>query len=195
MLDCMHLVPPPLVDCTNALYQTKMKSFTRSMLEFIQPMKVRLSNFIIIRFSNCTIIGSISSAQISYDKETSTLTCTSTGGPATTVTWSKDGNPVQVDGQTLQQVQEVMDTSSATYQSRLTIVNKGSNLSGSYKCTVTNARGNISSGNIPVTGNECLNMACTVWIIVFYNQILGPLTHCQNLIQLQSPFICAKRKI
>ena len=61
-----------------------------------------------------------------------TLTCISTGGPATTITWTRDG--VVATGITSQ---TVVDQQTATYHNTLTVTGK---LPGNYQCNVTNAR-------------------------------------------------------
>ena len=62
-----------------------------------------------------------------------TLTCVSTGGPATTVTWTRDG--VGVAGVTSQ---TVISMATVTYNNTLTVTGR---LLGNYECTVTNDRG------------------------------------------------------
>ena len=54
-----------------------------------------------------------------YNRSTLTLTCTSSGGPATTVTWKKNGAVVEVDGTTYHQSQGVVNTTAATYDNIL----------------------------------------------------------------------------
>ena len=61
-----------------------------------------------------------------------TLTCISTGGPATTVSWTLDG--AAVSGATSQ---TVVDQQTATYHNTLTVTGR---LPGIYQCNVTNAR-------------------------------------------------------
>ena len=73
------------------------------------------------------------------------LTCISIGGPATTVTWRKDGVVIPPNA-TYQQTKRVIDNSTSTYQTVLTIdpsVGR-SGIVGTYNCTVENARGESS---------------------------------------------------
>ena len=79
---------------------------------------------------------------VTFDRESRTLTCTSTGGPATTVTWTKDG-AVITPNTTHQQTQMIVDTVGGIYQNTLTIAQSvtGENLYGLYSCTVENSRG------------------------------------------------------
>ena len=71
-----------------------------------------------------------------------TLTCISTGGPATTVTWTRDS--VTVTGRT------VLDNPvTAQYTHTLTVTGR---LSGLYTCTVANNKPSSASANINVAG-------------------------------------------
>ena len=60
-----------------------------------------------------------------------TLTCTSTGGPATTVIWTLDGSPQ--NGGTSQ----ITNQSTATYSNSLTVTGRST---GNYQCSVSNDR-------------------------------------------------------
>ena len=80
--------------------------------------------------------------ELTFDRESRTLTCTSTGGPATTVTWTKDG-AVITPSTTHQQTQMIVDSVEGTYKNTLTIAQSvaGDNLYGLYSCMVENSRG------------------------------------------------------
>ena len=71
-----------------------------------------------------------------------TVTCTSTGWPATQVIWSKDGNILNTGGSnTIYQV--IMDRDNSVYQNVLFIqTNSLSELIGTYKCEVKTIRHN-----------------------------------------------------
>ena len=86
--------------------------------------------------------GAPNVAELTFDRESRTLTCTSTGGPATTVTWTKDG-AVITPSTTHQQTQMIVDTVEGIYQNTLTIAQSvtGDNLYGLYSCMVENSRG------------------------------------------------------
>ena len=61
-----------------------------------------------------------------------TLTCVSTGGPATTVNWTRDGGPVAgITSQT------VINLITATYHNTLTVTGREP---GNYMCSVANVR-------------------------------------------------------
>ena len=77
-----------------------------------------------------------------------TLTCISTGGPATTVTWTRDGATVSYDdSHTL--MQTVTDQATSTYSNVLTVTGREP---GNYQCTVANERGNSSSEMMTIHG-------------------------------------------
>ena len=76
-----------------------------------------------------------------------TLTCTSTGGPASTVTWTKDCTPVPNDVNHLQS-QTLLDGDTGTYQSVLTVTGPDY---GEYKCIVTNSKASAASTGYTIT--------------------------------------------
>ena len=79
-----------------------------------------------------------------------TLTCTSTGGPATEVIWTLDGSPASGT-----ESQTVTDTLSAIYSNTLTVTGR---LTGDYQCSVTNDRNTSpATQTLSVTG-ECDNV-------------------------------------
>ena len=65
-----------------------------------------------------------------------TLTCTSTGGPATTVSWRRDGTMLS-DDSTYTITSQVTDSETATYTHTLTVTGR---LVGEYQCSVSNIR-------------------------------------------------------
>ena len=72
-----------------------------------------------------------------------TLTCISTGGPATTVTWSRDSEIVS-GGVTV-----LDDPVTAQYTHTLTVTGR---LGGQYKCTVANNKPSAASAQLYVGG-------------------------------------------
>ena len=73
------------------------------------------------------------------------LTCTSTGGPATTVTWTRDSETVS-GGMT------VLDNAvTAQYTHTLTVAGR---LGGQYQCTVTNNKPFEATANLRVQGTN-----------------------------------------
>ncbi len=68
------------------------------------------------------------------------ITCTSSGGPATSVTWRRNC-AVLPNNAMYQQTQTVTQTQTTTYQNRLEIDSAVTDTDGVYTCSVTNTRG------------------------------------------------------
>ena len=82
------------------------------------------------------------------DSPVFTLTCTSTGGPATTVSWTR-GNDTLSD---VYNTSRVTDTVTATYVHSLRVTGRQE---GSYSCFVSNNRTSPAAiGTLQVTGKE-----------------------------------------
>ena len=72
------------------------------------------------------------------------LTCISTGGPATTVTWTRDSGEVMGEESTM-----LGDTANADYTHTLTVTGR---LPGLYTCTVANDKPSDDSQSFTVEG-------------------------------------------
>ena len=96
-------------------------------------------NYSIINVSLMIPIGSPLITSLLFDRNSLiTLTCTSTGGPPTTVAWKKNGVPVNIS--LYEQSQRLVDAVEATYQSVL-FSDDISNFVGSiFTCEVDNIR-------------------------------------------------------
>ena len=76
-----------------------------------------------------------------------TLTCISTGGPATTVTWTRDSETVSEGNMTT-----VLDNrTTAQYTHTLTVSGR---LGGLYQCTVSNNKPSSASAQLNVQGDN-----------------------------------------
>ena len=75
-----------------------------------------------------------------------TLTCTSTGGPATTVTWTRDNEEAPGERLTV-----LNNAATAQYNHTLTVTGR---LGGLYKCTVANDKPSNDSVQLNVQGNH-----------------------------------------
>ena len=71
-----------------------------------------------------------------------TLTCISTGGPATTVTWTRDSTTVTEGNETV-----LNDPVTANYTHTLTMTERQEGL---YRCTVTNNKPSSASAELDV---------------------------------------------
>ncbi len=81
------------------------------------------------------IIGLLDIQNITYYTTTGIVTCVSTGGPVTNLTWNRSG-------ESYSQNKIIVDTSSATYHNLLSISgNTPSDYTGIFSCTVSNSRG------------------------------------------------------
>ena len=97
-------------------------------------------------------VGSPSVIGLTFDDQSRTLTCTSTSGPATTVTWRRDGVVIPLNT-AFQQTKKLVDSVNGTYQTVLTIDPSVGwrDIVGTYNCTVENDRG-VSSETVVVPG-------------------------------------------
>ena len=108
------------------------------MWDCIQLM-VSLSNTETITFSpNTGGDITISGGEVTFDSDQMTLTCISTGGPATTVTWTRDSITV-----TEGNVTELNNAVDAQYTHTLNVTT-----GGEYTCTVSNNKPSSDSANI-----------------------------------------------
>ena len=74
-----------------------------------------------------------------------TLTCVSTGGPATTVTWTRDSDTVTEGTETV-----LDDRVTAQYTHNLTVTGRRGGL---YTCTVANNKPSQDSAQLKLQGN------------------------------------------
>ena len=91
------------------------------------------------------------------------LTCISTGGPATTVTWTRD-NVTITEGTVTNYVSD-----DGSYDNILTVTER---LVGLYTCTVANDRPSNDSANITVQGNNISTEYTTLNTVSIYLQLL-----------------------
>ena len=99
-----------------------------------------------------------------------TLTCISTGGPATTVTWTRDSVP------TSGYVMRVFNTNTTAPQYTHTLtVTGGSGMGGLYTCSVTNNKPSEDSATYTVQGAS----DTVLQLYVYVSQCLRD--HCLSL--------------
>ena len=79
-----------------------------------------------------------------------TLNCTSTGSPATTVTWTKDG-ALLAESDTYRMTQLLYSGTTSTYFNLLEVNAGPYAVTGDYSCTVSNLLGNATS-NVTIGG-------------------------------------------
>ncbi len=88
-------------------------------------------------------------SSVNYNISTGIITCTSTNGPATHVTWSG------TDSSSYEQSQRIVSMENATYLNYLIITSSDiTKYTGSFVCTVSNAKGSNSSMIGPYLGKK-----------------------------------------
>lgn len=78
------------------------------------------------------------------------LNCSSSGSPATHVTWNRDG--AELTHEDYPQTQKLRDKTSATYDNLLTVTD---GKAGVYECRVENSRGFSLPASIAYIGKLC----------------------------------------
>ena len=120
-----------------------------------------------------------------------TLTCISTGGPATTVTWTRDSNTITEGTDTT-----LDDQMTAQYIHTLTVTGR---LGGLYTCTVANDKPSEDSANFTVEGKDiykcqwcrnwstCMHYDCKIHLLCQLEYIWCTImvtNECYQLLQL-----------
>ena len=98
-----------------------------------------------------------------------TLTCISTGGPATTVTWTRDSDTVTEGTETV-----LDDPVTAQYTHTLTVTGR---LGGLYTCTVANDKPSNDSAQFTVQGKLLYEDMCSyihICIITACIHVMSP---------------------
>lgn len=126
-------------------YLTSMELIKKYMLDYTHWEMVsyiiasaRHVFYVIIITMYNSFIGSPSITSLLFDGNTTTLVCTSTGGPPTTVTWRR--SDALVDVSLYWQTQIVMDSVTATYENILG-TDEVRDFAGIFTCEVSNIRG------------------------------------------------------
>lgn len=104
----------------------------------------------------CFYVGGAAQVEsLTYDALTTSLICSSTDGPATSVRWIREGVELDTTRPELETVQIVVDTSVSSFENilRLRSSDERDNV-GAYSCVVQNSRGS-SSADVEVFG-ECI---------------------------------------
>ena len=89
-------------------------------------------------------------SELNATTPTFTLICTSTGGPATTVSWTVNNSAVTEDS-AHDITSQITDTTTATYTHTLMVTGW---LVGEYECNVSNNKPSSSSGMLAVVGKN-----------------------------------------
>ena len=90
-------------------------------------------------------------SELNASTPTFTLTCISTDGPATAVTWRRDDSAVTEDRAHNITSQVLTDAETATYNHTLAVTGR---LEGQYECTVSSNKPSSSSRMLAVVGKN-----------------------------------------
>ena len=96
-------------------------------------------------------IGTLSITDISYNRSTHVLTCTSSGRPIVSATWFKDGSEIRENSLEFSQTQNIKDRVTATYQHFLSNGNTADFLAR-FTCEVRDGRGVTASRTLSLNG-------------------------------------------
>ena len=105
---------------------------------------------LLLLLGNIRISGGMTFVGLTEASPQFTLTCISTGEPATTVTWTRDSDTVTEGTETV-----LDDPVTAQYTHTLTVTGR---LGGLYTCTVTNDKPSEDSAQLNVQGNSPHNV-------------------------------------
>ena len=96
----------------------------------------------------CVYAGAPNITELTFDRQSRTLTCNFSSGPDFNVTWTKDGAVIILNG-TFQQMQMIADATKGIYQNILTIAQSLAehNVYGLYSCMVENLMGSSNRTN------------------------------------------------
>ena len=101
------------------------------------------------------IAGFPSITSVQFDRNSTTLTCISTGGPPTIVTWKMNGLLVNASAP-YEQSQRLLDAESATYENVLYSYDVA-NFVGSFTCEISNVRGTVDR-TMELNGNHYIDV-------------------------------------
>lgn len=94
-------------------------------------------------------LGAVVVTELNFDEEKQALSCTSTGGPPTIVSWMKDNQPIVFSGTTYWQTQTIINLNTSTYATILYIGLREDQdqVIGNYTCKVQNSRVKLYGNN------------------------------------------------
>ena len=129
-------------DCTPVLevrcYVSDTTNAVRNMRDTVYIMYTTSGDKYLVS-GDITIMGD----EVTFDSDQLTLTCISTGGPVTTVTWTRDSTTTVTEG-----TETVLDDpETAQYTHTLTVTT-----GGEYTCTVENNKPSSDSATITLRG-------------------------------------------
>ena len=128
------------------------------------------STVMVSNLSLHTVGPSISS--LTYDEDSRTLTCISTGSPPTRVVWMKDGSNLTTDGSHYSLSQTVTDRAASTYSNVLTVKQSApGGVPGTYTCTVSNDLTSVNMTRVAVGESD----------VAMYSHSVTPSCRCLRI--------------
>ena len=98
-----------------------------------------------------------------------TLTCISTGGPPTTVIWTRDSATAVGENRTI-----LVNAETATYTHTLTVIGR---TGGLYRCNVSNNKPSSAAAELSVIGTLPHSGSCMAILIVHFYPYLSKYIH------------------
>ena len=89
-------------------------------------------------------------------EELYTLTCTSSGSPPTSVTWTRNGVTITADDDQYKATQQLVNRTETIYNNLLTISGSFEDAIGDYSCSVENSIGASNMVNRTIKGMHSL---------------------------------------
>ena len=87
-----------------------------------------------------------------------TLTCTTSGTPPTSVTWTRNGVIISDDDSMYKSTQVLVDRNNTEYENRLTVTGSFEDAVGDYSCTAENSIGTSDTVNRTIKGKHALTL-------------------------------------
>ena len=93
-----------------------------------------------------------SMSHVSSQDSSLTLRCISYNAPPTSITWEKDGEPLDIDWNTIRMRQRITHYRNSYYENLLLIDQRPDDVVGEYTCTVSNKYGSSTGSTTTVQG-------------------------------------------
>lgn len=97
--------------------------------------------------------GDVHVHELVYEKDAQTLSCKSTGGPISTLTWQYNNLILNETDSRYDFTQQLLQSNNTTYNiiNNLRIIDKSEEDSGIYTCTIVNDQG-MDTSSIQISG-------------------------------------------
>ena len=85
-----------------------------------------------------------------------TLVCISRTAPPTNITWTRNGEPLYIDGKINRMTQQVINRTSVTYENKLQVYDSLDNATGVYSCIIDNRNYSPISRSVTIRGTSII---------------------------------------